>query len=66
MDLCGRICRFDQIIKDVKNKMWCISFKYQAEGVNKKDNFFTPIARITDKDGKLSKERALWYKLGVK
>lgn len=43
--------------------MWWIRFKYQANGANKKDNFYTPIGKITDKEGKLLKEKALWGKL---
>ncbi|PXA35574.1 N-acetylmuramoyl-L-alanine amidase, partial [Staphylococcus pseudintermedius] len=53
-------------IKDVKNSMWWIRFKYQADGANKKDNFYMPIGKITDKDGKLLKEKSLWGKLEVK
>ncbi|PXA00686.1 N-acetylmuramoyl-L-alanine amidase, partial [Staphylococcus pseudintermedius] len=62
----GEYVEFDQVIKDVKNKMWWIRFKYQADGANKKDNFYMPIGEITDKDGKLLKEKSLWGKLEVK
>ncbi|ELN1760840.1 peptidoglycan recognition family protein [Staphylococcus pseudintermedius] len=61
----GEYVEFDQVIKDVKNSMWWIRFKYQADGANKKDNFYMPIGKITDKDGKLLKEKALWGKLEV-
>ncbi|WP_442457974.1 hypothetical protein [Staphylococcus pseudintermedius] len=30
------------------------------------NNFYMPIGKITDKDGKLLKEKALWDKLEVK
>ncbi|WP_228514910.1 hypothetical protein [Staphylococcus chromogenes] len=57
---------FDQVIKDVENKLWWVRFKYAANGANQKDNFFMPIGKITDKEEKLLKEKALWGKLEVK
>ena len=54
------------MIKDKKNSLWWIRFKYQAAGANKKDNFFMPIGEITDKEEKLLKEKALWGRLLVK
>ena len=62
----GEFVKFDQVIKDKKNSLWWIRFKYQAAGANKKDNFFMPIGEITDKEEKLLKEKALWGELEVK
>lgn len=58
--------KFDQVIKDKKNGFWWIRFKYRVKGANKKDNFFMPIGKITDKEEKLLKEKALWVELKVK
>lgn len=62
----GEFVKFDQVIKDKKNGLWWIRFKYQAEGANKKDNFFMSIVKITDKEEKLLREKALWGELKVK
>ena len=59
----GEFVKFDQVIKDKKNGLWWIRFKYQADGANKKDKFFMPIGEITDKEEKLLKEKALWGSL---
>ncbi|EGQ0301246.1 peptidoglycan DD-metalloendopeptidase family protein [Staphylococcus pseudintermedius] len=62
----GEWVPFDQVIKDVENKLWWVRFKYAKKGANQKDNFFMPIGKITDKEEKLLKEKALWGKLEVK
>lgn len=62
----GQYVKFDQVIKDKKNGFWWIRFKYQAEGANRKDNFFMPIGKITHKEEKLLYEKALWGRLEVK
>lgn len=55
---------FNQVIKDVKNKLWWIRFEYPTNP--KAGNFFMPIGEITDKEAKLLKEKKLWGKLEVK
>ncbi|MCS4487177.1 peptidoglycan recognition protein family protein [Staphylococcus americanisciuri] len=56
----GEYVTFDQIIKDVKNGYWWIRFKYAADGANKKDYFYMPIGKITDKQEKIKNEKELW------
>ena len=54
--------KFDQIIKDKQAKLWWIRFKYQAKGSSNKD-FYMPIGKIEDKEGKILNEKNLWGKL---
>lgn len=49
-----------QVIKDLKNNLWWIGFKYTADGANKKDTFFMPIGPIKDKQQKIKNEKELW------
>ena len=51
---------FDQVIKDVENKLWWVRFKYATKGAYQKGNFLMLISKITDKEEKLLKEKALW------